>query len=103
MICEKCPYWYSDCNELGDSVRYTCHYEGEVAPCEEDNMDGPRYTISYDEPLFEGDERNGYHGFDCDDWEDVRDVLNHYGKDVRITVHDNYYGCTYDSLEGEWN
>ena len=104
MTCEKCLYWYSDCDEFGDRVVCTCHCEGEVAPCEEESHDEKRYSLWYREPLFENDERcNDWHGFDCDEWDDVKSVLNAYGNDVHITVKDNYYDVSYDSFEGEWS
>lgn len=104
MTCERCPYWYSDFDELYGDGCNGCHFEGNVAPCEEESHDDKRYSLWYEEPLFENDDRgNGWHGFDCDEWDDVKSVLNAYGEDVRITVKDNYYDVSYDSFEGEWN
>lgn len=93
-------------NGYSEEEALTC-YEPEYDEDEYDVFEDYRYSVVYNEPLYFGDEEyrghKGLYGFDTDRWDDIENILNAYGKDVRITVRDNYYDVSYDSFDEEWN
>ena len=94
-----CPFYYKDNGDLYPS----CHFDAEnrfpdeLAPCETVNAPMPRYTVSYDGVLFDGD-TEGLNVHHYERWEDAIWVYNGY-PDI-VMIEDTETGMTL--FHGEW-
>ena len=82
-----------------DAIKLSTEY------CAPDRCEDPwdyRYTIVYWGKLFEGDVPDTYNEIGCHDMAVNWGWVRSYGETMEITVYDNEYDVTYNTITGEW-